>query len=114
MLVLPKASSRSDYTLEAPVILLGDFAYIGTVKGRGGHRSSCKFIAKKRACASSKAADARLLLERNILTALGGSHPCIPKIACTYQDAKVIMLIYADTFQCDLALAISNGAIGTD
>ena len=49
--------------------------------------------------------------ERQFLAALDGLSHCLPKVAASFQNSTIAMLVYSDSYQCDLALALSNGAV---
>lgn len=115
-LVLPRLKSKDKYKLECPITTIGDFAYIANYKYIGDDAKvsmkSFKVIAKQRA--SSSRMDARILQERQVLAALALScskSSCLPVMDSCFQDAKVVMIGYRDTFMCDLALALSSGVI---
>lgn len=113
-LVLRQGKSRHDYKLENIVTAIEDYGYIGTFAYQGpsgftGGKCSIKVMAKKRS--ALKNMDSRLLQERQLLALLKGESYCIPQLTATIQDSKVAMLVYQDTFMCDLAAAISSGAL---
>lgn len=109
---IAQLTDTRDLTLEGNVVLLGNFATVGTYKRSGGVTSSCKFIGKANAVSSK--VDGRLLLERQILAALGGNFACIPRVVSSFMDKKCIYLVYEDTFMCDLSIAMANSAIDDD
>ena len=100
---------RSELTLQTAVLPIGDFAYLGTFKHESGKIYSVKVIAKVKA--AQRKIDMRLLDERIFLSALRGFGNCVPKIVSTFQDSRVAMLLYEDIFCCDLAAAMTAGAI---
>ena len=111
-LMLNKLSSKNDYTLDAPIIVYGDFAYIASFKKRStSSQCSMKVISKKRAAENKM--DHRLLEERKFLAAMSDLCPTLANISALYQDAKVLMLEYSDVFVCDLSMAIVNAALTT-
>ena len=102
----------ADFNLESATIQVGDYAYIGTfnnLKNENAGTHSSKMIFKKKSADARM--DGRLLLERQVLTALQGKCFCVPKIESTVSDDNVILLNYGDVFMCDLALAIQQEAI---
>jgi serine/threonine protein kinase len=39
---------------------------------------------------------------------------CLPRVVSVFQDARVVILEYADAFRCDLSLAIQNVQISIE
>jgi len=110
------ALPRGAYTCELATLTVGDFAYIGTFNSSNKFDPtfSAKLIYKKRAVEARM--DARLLLEKQILSAItkGGKQHCLAKITSVLQNEKVIMIQYSDVFVCDLGLAIHQNAVEED
>ena len=104
----PIADPSTTLSLQDHVVALGNFATVGLYK-RGNVPCSAKVICKKNACAAK--VDARLLLERQILAALAGNVACVPKVASAHVDKARAWLVYEDVFQCDLQVAMANGAV---
>eukprot|EP00605_Chrysophyceae_sp_TOSAG23-4_P001049 GSChrysophyteH1.ASY1.ANO1.1154.1 assembled CDS len=101
VLEVPKyTATRDTILMDTATMLLGDYALIA------------KLIFKKLAIDARM--DSRMLLERNVLAALDGKCPSIPKLTSIFKDEKVIMLNFNDLYVCDLALAISQNAIDDD
>ena len=104
--------NRTDFTVEAATIQVGDYAYIGTFNNLNNENAgthSSKMIFKKKS--EEARMDGRLLLERQILTSLRGKCVCLPRIESTVSDDRVILLNYGDVFMCDLHLAIQQNVI---
>ena len=108
-------NQRDFYQLQgAPIVALGEFGYVGTFKhgsaaGSSGVYSSIKVIAKKNA--EIARADRGLGEERKFLSALKRSSPLLPQLEGTFQNDAVAMFIYKEVFVCDMANAISSGAL---
>lgn len=114
-LVLAKAD-KSDYVLDNPILLLGDFGYLGSFKSKSNPKkvTSIKVIAKQKTIEARM--EHKIMGERTFLAALQGAanNGCLPIVSHSYADAKVLMLVYEDVFTCDLSLALTNGAIPND
>ena len=91
LLALPRLASCEDFALVGHVITLGGFGTVATYK-RNGVGVSCKFLGKK-ACVEAKM-DARLLLERRVLAALGGVCACLPKVNTCIECVYIYMCVY--------------------
>ncbi|CAE7689181.1 unnamed protein product, partial [Symbiodinium microadriaticum] len=112
-LKLEQGHAPDDYTLEAHVIVLGDYAYIGNFRGKLTKRvNSIKVISKKRAF--DQHLHQNLLNERLFLAAMQGSSEFIPKVVATFQNDQILHLVYDDVFECDLGHALSEGISSTD
>jgi len=110
-IVLPQAN-KNDFVLDNPVVLLGDFGYLGIFNCKSNPKKpvSIKVIAKQNAIDAHM--DAKILSERIFLAALQGTGcACLPIVSKSYADSKVALLVYDDVFTCDLSLALANGAI---
>lgn len=104
MLKLLPGNSMSDYLLINHVIAVGDYAFIGNFKSKVDQTvSSIKIAAKQRAAMNKM--DQSLLNERIYLAALQGSE-FIPRVIATYQNEKIVSLIYDDLYECDLSHAL--------
>jgi hypothetical protein len=111
-LAMKVLNSKNQYTMDAALIALGDFAYIGNFKKGSKGVVSVKVIAKKRAAECKM--DSRLLQERQFIVALKSmACPCIVSMSSVFQDQRIVMLEYDDLIMCDLALAIANNALST-
>lgn len=106
--------TRDAISMEVATLLVGDYALVGTFNTTNQNQEtySAKMIFKKQACDSRM--DARLLFERQILTALNGKCHSISKVIDCFQDEKIVMVNYADVYLCDLGLAIHQDAINED
>ena len=104
-------NQRDFYQLQgSPILALGEFGYVGTFKhGPAGTTSSIKVIAKK--SAEVARVDKGLGEERKFLSALKKSSALLPQLEGTFQSDTIVMFIYREVFVCDIANAISNGAI---
>lgn len=110
---LEQGHSPSDYSLEAHVIVLGDYAYVGNFRGTRDRRvNSIKVISKKKA--TDQHMDQNLLNERVFLAAMQGSSEFIPRVVATFQNDQILHLVYDDVFECDLAHALSEGISADD
>jgi len=92
-------------------IVLGNFAYIGTFSIQNQLRS-IKVITK--IAAKESQIDENILNERLLLAALQGCSENIAKVASTFQNRKVAMLVFSEVFVCDLSHAIASGAIAAE
>ena len=110
LLALHPLVDHASLALQDSVVTLGTFSTICIYK-RGNVPAGVKVICKKRACEAKM--DGRLLLERQILAALGKDCPtaCLPRITASFSDATSCWLVYEDAFHCDLGLAMANGAV---
>ena len=110
---LEQGHSPDDYTLEAPIISLGEYAYVGNFRGKLDRRvNSIKVISKKRA--NEHHMDQNLLNERIFLAAIQGSSQFIPRVVATFQNEQILHLVYDDVLECDLGHAISVGVAPAD
>mmetsp|Transcript_10708 Transcript_10708/g.16227 ORF Transcript_10708/g.16227 Transcript_10708/m.16227 type:complete len:1008 (-) Transcript_10708:197-3220(-) len=105
---LEHVHSPDDYELVAPIIQISDYAYVGNFRGKLDKRThSIKVIAKQKAKMSHM--DQNLLNERIFLAAMQGNTEFIPRVVATFQDDKIVHLVYDDSFECDLAHAMVLG-----
>jgi serine/threonine protein kinase len=114
MLKLSQGLSLSDYSLIGYLLTIGDYATVGNYQLKNDIQSTCsiKVIAKQRA--TSNKMDTSLLNERQYLAALQGSSDFLPRVHATYQNSKIVSLIYDETYDCDLAHLISINALTSD
>jgi serine/threonine protein phosphatase PrpC/serine/threonine protein kinase len=107
-------STRKDINIDMAMQLVGDFGYIATLNSKDENIGtySGKIIFKKKAEKSRN--DARLLLERQILTGLAGKCPSIASIYSTFQDERIAIFNYSEVYLCDLGLAIYQNAISDE
>mmetsp|Transcript_841 Transcript_841/g.1435 ORF Transcript_841/g.1435 Transcript_841/m.1435 type:complete len:1104 (+) Transcript_841:45-3356(+) len=118
---LVESGEQQRYQLEIPLILLGDFGYIGSFQDTKNANKlvTLKVLGKAR-CAQLRM-DTRMLEERNFLAAFAADAPTalkgaveawVPTVFGSFQNDKLAYLLYNDTFVCDLGLALSSGTIG--
>jgi CRP-like cAMP-binding protein len=110
---LEQGHSPADYSLEAHVIVQGEYAYVGNFRGKLDRRvNSIKVISKKKA--SDHHIDQNLLNERVFLAAMQGTSEFIPRVVATFQNDQIVHLVYDDVIECDLAHALSEGITTSD
>eukprot|EP00607_Mallomonas_marina_P002135 CAMPEP_0182434428 /NCGR_PEP_ID=MMETSP1167-20130531/69745_1 /TAXON_ID=2988 /ORGANISM="Mallomonas Sp, Strain CCMP3275" /LENGTH=1035 /DNA_ID=CAMNT_0024624297 /DNA_START=148 /DNA_END=3255 /DNA_ORIENTATION=+ len=100
---LDRVERRDDYTIDMPLFAVGDYGYIGNFGKKDGNMCAVKIVAKARACQAHM--QFSLYTERMVLASLNGQTPFIPKVVASFQDDRITMLVYEDTFVCDLASA---------
>lgn len=103
---LDQLPNRKELVLESPILSYGDYGYLGNFKCKNGDLKSMKLVAKMKAHKARM--DDNILSERVLLSSLKGECPFVSKVLATFQDDKIVMLMFEDLFFCDLSTAIQG------
>jgi len=98
--------SRDDLILQHTLFAVGDgeFAFIGNfLRKKDQVIRSVKVVAKLKA--KQHGMEKTISTERMLLASVNGSCAFLPRIISTFQDSRILMMVYEERFVCDLATA---------